>query len=258
VILSPCPLLTNRLSGVIAVNLRLEITQAVNAHTIEMLGENYFEPSALSAQKQQEISARFASLKQNTEISHASLLFRGGERIGANAFVQPGGEVVVTDKPVGLAESQDEIAAVLLHELAHIKHRHSLRKMVESASLYIFISLWLGDAEAMESFSVLLFYVLLDTKYSRDYEREADAFVLEYAQKYSKSIASGFLNIMERIEASEPALFKIKPENRAEPKEKSEELEKDTDRDSLFDYLSTHPITQERLESFRQFINEGG
>jgi Zn-dependent protease with chaperone function len=150
VILSPCPLLTNRLSGVIAVNLRLEITQAVNAHTIEMLGENYFEPSALSAQKQQEISARFASLKQNPEISHASLLFRGGERIGANAFVQPGGEVVVTDKPVGLAESQDEIAAVLLHELAHIKHRHSLRKMVESASLYIFISPWLGQRRGLK------------------------------------------------------------------------------------------------------------
>ncbi len=243
------------LSGVIANNLPAEVRQSVSAYTIEMLDENYFAASELSAQEQQEIRTTFARLKQNTDISDASLLFRGGDSLGANAFALPGGEVVVTDKLVEMAESQDEIAAVLLHELAHIKLRHSLKKLVESASLYLFISLWLGDIEAMESFSVLLFYALLDTKYSRDYERAADAFVLTYARHHSKSIASGFVQIMERIEASEPGFFSIAPENRAEAKEKSVELEKEKQSVNPLNYLSTHPITEERLESFRQFID---
>lgn len=49
-------------------------------------------------------------------------------QIGANAFALPDGTLVVTDELVELAgDNDDEVLAVLAHELGHIHERHGLR-----------------------------------------------------------------------------------------------------------------------------------
>jgi len=44
--------------------------------------------------------------------------------LDANAFAIPGGYVFVTTGLLVLAESQQEIAGVLSHEISHVTHRH--------------------------------------------------------------------------------------------------------------------------------------
>jgi predicted Zn-dependent protease len=43
-----------------------------------------------------------------------------------NAFASPGGHIFVSRGMLALAESEDEVAAVLAHEIAHVVHRHGL------------------------------------------------------------------------------------------------------------------------------------
>ncbi len=60
--------------------------------------------------------------------------FRASPIIGANAFALPGGIVIVTDQLMQLAEHDDEILAVLAHEIGHVKHRHVLRGLPQDSA----------------------------------------------------------------------------------------------------------------------------
>ncbi len=51
-----------------------------------------------------------------------------GRAVGANAFALPSGIVVMTDELVELAKTDDELVAVLAHEIGHVRGRHALRQ----------------------------------------------------------------------------------------------------------------------------------
>ena len=53
------------------------------------------------------------------------LELRSGEALGANALALPSGIVIMTDDLVALAKSDDEIGAVMAHELGHVRGRHA-------------------------------------------------------------------------------------------------------------------------------------
>ena len=87
-----------------------------------------------------------------------------------NAFAMPGGFVVVHTGLIQLAESPEELAGVLAHEIQHVEQRHSLRAMAQSLGLYAVLSLLVGDTSSLAS----LGGDLLKLKFSRNHETEAD------------------------------------------------------------------------------------
>src|SRR2546430_17108618 len=60
--------------------------------------------------------------------------------IGANAFALPSGIIVETDDLVRLSRSDGEVLGVLAHELGHVKHRHTMRRLLEGSATALFIS----------------------------------------------------------------------------------------------------------------------
>lgn len=90
-----------------------------------------------------------------------------------NAFAAPGGVVVVFAGLVRQADSAEELAGVLAHEVAHVELRHSLQAAVKGLGLRAALGLLFGDgtggllADAAADLTTL--------KFSRDAEREADA-----------------------------------------------------------------------------------
>jgi predicted Zn-dependent protease len=82
----------------------------------------------------------------------------------------PGGYIVMHSGLLALAGSADEVAGVLAHEVAHVERRHSLRGMVKSAGLYATASLVCGDFASLAGIGA----DLLNLKFSRDHERDAD------------------------------------------------------------------------------------
>jgi predicted Zn-dependent protease len=91
-----------------------------------------------------------------------------------NAFAMPGGNIVVFTGLLNAAATNEELAGVIAHEMAHVIHRHSLRKIVKSSGLGIMLALLVGDASALTSLVSQATGLLGESAFSRDYEREAD------------------------------------------------------------------------------------
>lgn len=62
-----------------------------------------------------------------------------------NAFAIPGGHVVVFTGLIEAAESPEELAGVLAHEIEHVTRRHSLRGLVHSAGWQAVVTIVLGE-----------------------------------------------------------------------------------------------------------------
>jgi Zn-dependent protease with chaperone function len=62
------------------------------------------------------------------------LLLKANRNSAANAFALPNGRVVVTDELVELLKNDsDALRAVLLHEIGHVQHHHSIRLAAQAA-----------------------------------------------------------------------------------------------------------------------------
>jgi predicted Zn-dependent protease len=92
----------------------------------------------------------------------------------ANAFALPGGVVLLTRGLLEEAESADEVAGVLAHELAHVEHRHALSHMLRSALLAGSWAATFGDYSGMMIVDPKTAYDTATLKYSREAEAEAD------------------------------------------------------------------------------------
>lgn len=88
-----------------------------------------------------------------------------------NAFALPGGHVVVLTGLLEEGATPEEIAGVLAHEIAHVTHRHNLRMLIERLGLAAFLQVVIGDMGVIFSEGSR---VLLEQRFSRNHEREAD------------------------------------------------------------------------------------
>ena len=145
-----------------------------------------------------------------------------------NAFALPGGTIVVTDELVRLALNEDELAAVLAHELGHVELRHGLQSVLRNSSALIVVSTVTGDLSTLSTFSGTLPFILLQYGYSREFEREADAFAVDLLRDAHINPVA-LASILQRLEEKRPT--------------------HGTD----FSYLSTHPGTEERVKFIRSF-----
>lgn len=134
-----------------------------------------------------------------------------------NAFALPGGFMIVTSGLLEMADSPDELAGVMAHEMAHVTKRHGLRKMVQSLGLWVVLSALVGNGGG--DFGSILTSKsgeLIGLSYSRDAEREADEVGLQYVQR-AQFDPHGMIRMFEKLEASSkgskvPAMFNTHPE----------------------------------------------
>jgi predicted Zn-dependent protease len=90
-----------------------------------------------------------------------------------NAFALPGGRVYVLRGLLEKAETQDEFAGVIGHEIGHVVYRHGLRKLFQAGGSSFLLGLLFGDVFGGAAI-VLASRQALESSYSRDAEREAD------------------------------------------------------------------------------------
>jgi len=86
-----------------------------------------------------------------------------------NAFATPGGYVFLTRGLIEMANSPDEVAGVLAHEIGHVKALHPEAGVVRSVGIWTGMSLIFGGGVLTD-----LSGALLRRSYSREDEREAD------------------------------------------------------------------------------------
>lgn len=126
------------------------------------------------------------------------------ETPSVNAYAIPGGVVFVTRGLYDLLDTEDQLAAVLGHEIAHVQRKHHYRVMKQQNLVGA-----LSDAAASQ---VTVDSELLDTLWSRateimtrgldkaaEYEADRDGMVLAARAGYD---ASALLTVLEKIGAS--------------------------------------------------------
>ena len=168
----------------------------------------------------------FDRLEQVVNGRRYEIQFRKSPSIGANALALPGGTIVITDDLVKLAQDDREILGVLAHESGHVVRRHGERQILQGSAIVLLVTWFVGDANALAAAAPT---ALLQAKYSRDLEREADAHAIGVLRR--NGIPTRYLaSILERFARTEPSGGNA----------------------SMLDYLSTHPATAERLARLRE------
>jgi len=146
-----------------------------------------------------------------------------------NAFAFPGGRIVLLDGLLQQAQSADEVAGVLAHELTHTLKRHSMRALIANAGLSLLFELTAGSGTGV---SVALLLVTLSN--SREMEAEADAGALELLDA-ARISSAGFASFFERLARRDhPASDKTPRFAQLIPS-----------------FLNSHPATEEREKAAR-------
>ena len=173
---------------------------ALGEKTLDALGHEWFPPSTLKPSRQNALRAKFDGLvKAAGEVGPLRLEFRSSPIIGPNAFALPSGIILVTDELVRLARNDEQVLAVLAHEIGHVRYRHTMRQLLQGSATALIIAGVTGDIASTTSLAASAPALLLQTKYSRDYEREADAFAIALLQQTGIS-TQNFAAILARLE----------------------------------------------------------
>jgi Zn-dependent protease with chaperone function len=188
-----------------------EVAASASRNTLKILDARFLGPSSLTAERQDEIRELFGGVVRSIDPRGAggyTLEFRTGKKIGANAFALPSGTVVVTDELVSLSESDDELASIFAHELAHVKHRHALRSILQSTGVFFLVTLLTGDVTSVTSFAAFLPTPLIESGYSREFESEADQVAASFLIAGGKGTAP-FRKMLEKLDAGRPGTLKL-------------------------------------------------
>ncbi len=198
-------------SRTIAMALPQSVMNQAASETLQFLDKMHFAPSKLPEDVQARVLKHFDSAIQENKHLNIRVLFRDGQAIGANAFALPDGTVVFTDQIVELSDNDDELLAVLAHEIGHVEYRHSLRGVIQASALSFAISMLAGDVSAMGDLLVNLPIMLTTSAYSRDFEREADDNSLIFLDKHNIPRHS-FIDLMDNLSKDHQCRYLLKDE----------------------------------------------
>ncbi len=219
------------------------VLSRMGAGTVDALDRIAFTPSKLPHSRQQELHAAFDRLAPHGDAKpRYNLLFRDGGRFGANAMAVPDGTIIVTDQLVKLAAHDEEIIAVLAHELGHIQRRHGLRMLIQGSIVAFVVSFYLGD---VSSVAAGLPTLLLQANYSREHEREAD----QYGAAMLKANGLSPRRLGEMLAKLEASHRAKSGTNTKGDKDAAEAKAPDGDASSVSGYLRSHPATRERIDA---------
>lgn len=137
--------------------------------------------------------------------------FHTAEDPRVNALALPGGHIVVFTGLIRAAESAEEVAGVLAHEIGHVERRHALRNMIHGLGWRAVLGVALWDFSGGVWGNMARELVTLS--YSRDLELEADregVSLLRRAGLPADGMAQ-FFERMDRDAKSPPALLSSHP-----------------------------------------------
>ncbi|MEK6237329.1 MAG: M48 family metallopeptidase, partial [Planctomycetales bacterium] len=92
-----------------------------------------------------------------------------------NAFALPGGQIVVYTGLIESSKTPEQLAGVLAHEMAHVTHRHGLKRMGEHLGFFVAFEIVIGGSDGLVGLGAEIARSAALSAYSRGEEAEADA-----------------------------------------------------------------------------------
>lgn len=136
-----------------------------------------------------------------------------------NAFCTPGGYIYFYTGILKFLDSEDQLAGVMAHEIAHADMRHSTRQMSTMYGIQFAQQVFLGNPTAL----IQVTNALIGLKYSRKHETEADEMSVKYLCSTPYNAAGGAM-FFQKIDATSKG-------------------------GNIPEFLSTHPNPDKRIEN---------
>jgi len=174
-------------------------------------------------------------LAESSEMKEMKFHFRILKEDGPNAFSIPGGYIYVTYDLFDYIQSDDELAGILAHEIAHIIHNHALKQTRDNTKFTLLTILAVlltrePDVGVLGKLTTITFL----NQYSREYEEEADLTAIDLLIKTGYNPV-GFFTSLERLYVREM----FKPEVN-------------------LGIFQTHPDTENRINYVKDMLIEKG
>ncbi len=137
------------------------------------------DPDPLMTKRVREIGERIASVSDRKEVSYT---FRVIDKDDINAFALPGGYIFVFRGLVDKVGSDDELAAVIAHEISHVVARHSVKRLQGGIGYNILqILMAVTGTNDARRIDAALGHLIMS--YSREDEALADRIALKYLKE---------------------------------------------------------------------------
>jgi predicted Zn-dependent protease len=150
-----------------------------------------------------------------------------------NAFAVPGGYIYIHSGLISRTKSSSELAGVIAHEIVHVKNRHMAQQVGKGTliNLAALAALFLSMGDPAVATSAAAINQTFQLKYSRDFERDADRFGAFYLYRagYDARDMVAFFNLLLKEQLIYPM--------------------------EIPEYLSTHPMTEDRISALDSLIH---
>jgi Zn-dependent protease with chaperone function len=197
--------------------------KTLSAQTLKILDGAILSPSKLDPARQSALEAKFQALRlQEGGAPQSALLFRRSPQLGANAFTLPDGTIIVLDDLVTVIGEDEQILAVLAHELGHVHGRHGLQLLLRSSAVGAFWTFYIGDIGSLLAAAPA---AVVEARYSQELEQQADDYGAALLRHNDLSPAL-LADALQKLAASHPGASKG-------------------------GYLASHPPTDERIRRIR-------
>ena len=149
-----------------------------------------------------------------------------------NAMALPGGHIIITRGMLEKIETEAQLASILGHEAVHVTARHTAAAMSRQIGMEILLAAAISQTSSQGAATAAqLGSQLVGLKYSRDDEREADKYGMDYMVKAGYD-PMGMVETMDILDK----------ENKIRPVE----------------FFSTHPSPENRRENLLRHIGIRG
>ncbi|WOH36858.1 M48 family metallopeptidase [Thalassotalea fonticola] len=144
-----------------------------------------------------------------------------------NAFATLGGNIIIHQGLLAKFDHENTLAMVMAHELAHIKYRHPIIAMGRGLTVAVALTTIAGVSDSSFVSNILGQISLLTVlAYNREQERQADEAAYNTVVKHYGH-AQGALELFEALHSVDKLIDPPK-------------------------FLSTHPLTAERIENLKR------
>lgn len=149
-----------------------------------------------------------------------------------NAFALPDGHIIIFTGLIEITDNYYELAAVIAHEIGHIKNRHAIKNLVKRSGLKLLFTLINVYGSGTSDIFASLGETLLTLSFSREQEREADKYAIDliYRSGYDPHAMINFFKTLKKNMPESP----------------------------IASIMSTHPPTDERIQYLSEEIKKRG